>query len=236
MIKEAVILAGGLGTRLRDKVADLPKSMAPVNGKPFLAYLLDYLSVNGIERVVLSVGYMNEKISDYFQQAYNGIDIIYSIENEPLGTGGAVLLATEHVRSENFYILNGDTIFDIDLLSFAEFHQKNRSDISLALRQVENAGRYGTVILNGHNRIIDFREKDDSVADGLINGGVYIVDKHVFNTLSFSPKFSLEKDCFEKYCNSLEIFGSIYSDYFLDIGIPEDYNKAQNEFKKFENR
>jgi len=235
MTKEAVILAGGLGTRIRDVVPDAPKSMALINNKPFLEYLLNYLNQNGITRVILSIGYKYEKISAYFQQNYKNIELVYSVESEPLGTGGATALAMKSVRSDDVFILNGDTLFNIDMKRLFDFHMIKESDFSLALRRVEDASRYGMVSCNDEDRITEFREKDAAGGAGLINGGVYIVKTKHFNLLKLSGKFSLENDFFAKSCMSSRIYGFVSDDYFLDIGIPDDYYKAQNEFKKFEN-
>ena len=236
MTDEAVILAGGLGTRLKDIVSDMPKSMAPVNNKPFLAYLLDYLLKNGVRRVVLSVGYMHEKILNYFHKNYKGIEIIYSIEPEPLGTGGAVALAMKSVLSDEVFILNGDTLFKIDLKGLYDFHTKKHADISLALRRVEDASRYGSVSCDDNGRVTEFREKEIIPVPGLINGGIYVMKKKYFDHLQLSGKFSLERDCFAKLCKESFTYGYVSENYFLDIGIPIDYKKAQNEFKRFENR
>jgi D-glycero-alpha-D-manno-heptose 1-phosphate guanylyltransferase len=235
MTDEAVILAGGLGTRLRDVVSDIPKSMAPVNNKPFLAYLMDYLLKNGIKRVVLSVGYMHEKILKCFHNNYKGIELIYSMESEPLGTGGAVALAMKSVISDEVLILNGDTLFDVDLKGFYDFYIKKHADILLALRFAEDASRYGSVFCDDTGRITAFREKETIPVPGLINGGIYLMKKNYLNLFQLSAKFSLEKDCYAKCCKESYIYGYVTDDYFLDIGIPGDYNKAQNEFKRFEN-
>lgn len=235
MTDEAVILAGGLGTRLRDVVSGIPKSMAPVNNKPFLAYLLDYLHKNGVRRVVLSVGYMHEKILNYFHSNYKNIEIVYSVESEPLGTGGAVSLAMKSVCSDEVFILNGDTLFNVDLKGFYDFYIKKHADVLLALRHVEDASRYGSVFCDDTGRITEFREKEIIPVPGLINGGIYLMKKNYLDLFHLSGKFSLEQDCFAKCCKESYIHGYVTENYFLDIGIPGDYNKAQNEFKRFEN-
>src|ERR1041385_3540817 len=162
MIKEAIILAGGLGTRLRSVVNDLPKSMAPVNGKPFLHYLFLWLKKYEINRAVLSVGYLSEKVEEYFGEEYLGIKITYAKEESALGTGGGIRLAMEKCSGAHVLVLNGDTFFDVDLEKLSEVHLGGSSDATLALRKVEDGSRYGTIQLDG-NRIKAFREKSPEV-------------------------------------------------------------------------
>src|ERR1035437_1915129 len=247
MLKEAIILAGGFGTRLRDVVADLPKSMAPVNDKPFLDYQLKFLKHYGIEKIVLSVGYLSEKIIAHYGTNFEGLQISYSIEKEPLGTGGGIRLAMEQCHSKNILILNGDSIFDFNLLSFYNTHCNFASNCSLALRKVENAARYGTVALSpfegggaqsrgmsNHVQIHSFHEKDGQEKPALISAGVYIIDRKFYleKTISAKP-FSIEKDFFETRLHELNILGFEQQGYFIDIGIPEDYKRAQHDFKAF---
>ena len=231
MISEAIILAGGFGTRLQSVVADLPKPMAPVNGQPFLNYQLRYLRHFGFQRVVLSVGYLHEKISTYYGSAFEELELDYSIEKDPMGTGGGIRLALEKCRSNSVLILNGDSFFDIDLNLFISQHLAAKADCSLALRKVENASRYGTVETKG-SRIISFKEKTGENKSGGINAGIYILEKRTYlQRTPASKNFSIEKDFFEKNLKELAIHGFEHEGYFIDIGIPEDYSKAQNDFK-----
>jgi D-glycero-alpha-D-manno-heptose 1-phosphate guanylyltransferase len=230
MINEAVILAGGFGTRLQSVVKDLPKPMAPVREKPFLTYVLDYLKIYGIEHVVLSVGYLHEKIISYFGQEYQGIQISYAIENEPLGTGGGIKLALEKIQGSHAFVLNGDTFFDVDLFLFAAQHEQAKSELSMALRTVDDVDRYGAVKTDEQNRIQSFFEKGATKGQGNINGGVYLLPAVFFKKMSiFTDRFSMEKDVFEKLYQSSAFYGFPSDGYFIDIGIPEDYNKAQKE-------
>ncbi len=199
--------------------------MAPINGKPFLHYIFKELLHQKIKRVVLSVGHLKEIIQDFFCDSYLGIDIQYAIEHEPLGTGGGIKHAFSFVEDDAF-ILNGDTFFDIDLSKL----KNEKSDISIALKPMFNFDRYGTVELNDENRIISFNEKKQC-EDGLINGGVYYFKKSLFDKIETTNKFSFEKDILEKHITDLQIQGTIFDNYFIDIGIPEDYNKAQEDFK-----
>lgn len=232
-VQEAVILAGGLGTRLKEAVPDVPKVLAPVNGRPFLEYLLDYMEHYVIERVILSVGYKNEMIMDHFGDQYKSIHIEYAIEDEPLGTGGAIKKAFETVEDNKAFVFNGDTMFRINLIKLYDFHMSNMSNFSIVLREVDNVERYGAIERNENKRIISFREKGEKRGHGLINGGVYLINKRFFNENVFPDKFSIEKDCLEKMVDEYAFFGTICRQYFIDIGIPEDYEKAQDDFKNF---
>lgn len=235
-IKTAIILAGGFGTRLQSVVTDVPKPMAPINSIPFLTYQFNYLKHFGIRHIVLSVGYMNEKIRAYYQDSFEGITIEYVTEDTPLGTGGGIRKAMEFCKDEWVLALNGDSFFDVDLKKFQAEHSANHSQISLALRKVTDAARYGTIELNT-NRINSFKEKNDVNAPGLINGGVYILNTKLF--LESTPpntNFSIEKDFFETNLQQLHINGFEFDGYFIDIGIPEDYKQAQHDFKEFKYR
>lgn len=226
----AIILAGGMGTRLSKVVNDVPKPMADINHQPFLHYLFQYLSTQNIHSVILSIGYLHEKITNYFGNKYFDIDIEYSIENEPLGTGGAIRKAYELVKKDAF-VLNGDTFFGIDLQKLK--HPTN--DIQVALKQMKNFDRYGTVEMNDNDIITAFNEKK-SCKEGLINGGIYYLRENIFKHLEHNLKFSFEKEILENRASSLTIGAKVFEDYFIDIGIPEDYYKAVTYFQmhKFE--
>jgi D-glycero-alpha-D-manno-heptose 1-phosphate guanylyltransferase len=230
---EAIILAGGLGTRLKTVVSDVPKSMALINKRPFLEYLLDYLISQGVTKAVLSVGYKHEAISDHFKDHYRGLKIDYAIEAEPLGTGGGIRLALWKVDGLRALAMNGDSLFRFDYRKMFDFHMKKRADVTLALRNLDDTGRYGRVSVNRNRRITGFSEKDESAGPGLINGGVYIIEKYFLMEPEFRGRFSIEKDCFENYYPQAGLYGYPVDGYFLDIGIPDDFNKAQHEFKAF---
>jgi len=230
---DAIILAGGFGTRLRSVVSDVPKPMALVANKPFLSYLLEYLSKHQISSVVLCTGYKHEVIESYFSSSYKNMDIKYSVEDEPLGTGGAIKKAFELIESDSALILNGDTLFNIELSEFIVHHQLQQSDVSVALKYLTDYDRYGSIVLN-ENKIIGFEEKKHK-DNGLINGGVYIVKKTVLNEGNLPIAFSFEKEILEKKLNKLNVIGYKSTSYFIDIGIPEDYEKAQKEVKELFN-
>jgi D-glycero-alpha-D-manno-heptose 1-phosphate guanylyltransferase len=230
---EAIILAGGFGTRLKKVVSDVPKSMALIHGRPFLEYLMDYLISQGITRAVLSVGYKRGCIMDHFGSRYKTLEVDYAIEEEPLGTGGGIRLAFWKVNGLRAFVMNGDSLFRFDFGLMLEQHLKRKADVTLALRKLRNTGRYGRVEMNRNRRITAFSEKDENAGPGLINGGVYVIEKLFLMEPDFRGRFSIEKDCFERMFTDSRMFGFPASGYFLDIGIPEDFNKAQHEFAEF---
>ncbi|EAJ5678739.1 D-glycero-D-manno-heptose 1-phosphate guanosyltransferase [Campylobacter lari] len=213
---QAIVLAGGLGTRLKSVVQDLPKPMAPINGKPFLAFVLEYLKKQGITEVILSVSYKYELIQECFKDEFDGMKIRYNIEKELLGTGGAIKDALKFIQNQA-YVLNGDTIFDIDLKKLV----LNDSKICIALKQMQNFDRYGTVNVDDQGIVISFEEKVFK-KQGLINGGIYLLKKDIFDEFDLEKKFSFEEFLQKKY-KTLKIQTQIFDDYFIDIGIPEDY-------------
>lgn len=227
---EAIILAGGFGTRLGVIARDVPKPMLPVLGKPFLAYLLGHLARYGVSKFILCTGYKHEIIRDFFGLSFMGIPVAYSIETEPLGTGGALLNVLPLTKGQHCLALNGDTFFGIDITSFLQCHLALRSDFTIALKKLYNFDRYGIIERHG-KRIISFEEKK-SCREGDINGGVYAFKKEIFYRNSYPRLFSLEKDFLGTQLNQLKIMGISYDDYFVDIGIPEDYIHAEREFSQ----
>jgi len=221
---EVIILAGGKGTRLQEIVADVPKPMAPVNDKPFLLYVLDWLLEYKIDRLILSVGYKAEIIKKYFGENYRGIPIIYAHEHESLGTGGAIRYALSVTSTDNILILNGDTFFPINLSGFSEFHKRNDNTISIALKHLKNFDRYGTVDLQ-NDTIINFNEKEYK-EEGLINAGIYLLNKSKMEFQDLPEVFSFEKAILEKASETGLVKGMVFTDDFIDIGIPKDYYKA----------
>lgn len=230
-INEAIILAGGLGTRLRSVVSDSPKCMAIVNGKPFLQYVIDYLFSQNIIHVILSIGYKSEQIIKFVNHHYANKNIEFVIEEEPLGTGAAIKLALVKTISKNVFILNGDTFFKINFKKLEDVHFLNTSTCTLALKPMKNFERYGVVELDKNSKIISFKEKQ-FYKTGFINAGVYILNKEIFLKQQFPEKFSFEKEFLEKNNNKMPFYGCTQNEYFIDIGIPEDFQKAQTDFKK----
>ncbi|GIW23328.1 MAG: D-glycero-D-manno-heptose 1-phosphate guanosyltransferase [Candidatus Sericytochromatia bacterium] len=232
MVKEAIILAGGLGTRLRKLVKDLPKPMADINGKPFLEYIFYYLRSYGVKKIILAIGYKSEIIKDYFDFKFKDVSIFYSEEKELLGTGGAIKQAITLAQEKDVFILNGDTFFDINLERFYKFHKDKNSKISLALKRMENLDRYGVIEIDSDNKIVAFLEKKHRES-GLINGGIYLINRDFYLSLRLPAKFSFEKDLLEKYYSIYNFYGLPFDSYFIDIGVPEDYERAKKDFKKF---
>lgn len=230
---DIVILAGGLGTRLKTELGSLPKAMAPINGKPFLEYLLDYINIAGFQRVILSTGYQSESIESFFKEQYRSIEIEYSKEAEPLGTGGAIKLAAKKVTTPYFIVMNGDTMFRIDLQKFFQEHVEQLAEVTLALRKVQDASRFGIIECTDSGIIKSFREKSETHEEGLINGGIYILKTKFFKKQNLPKQFSFEKDWLQKNYQTGVIRGQLFNDYFLDIGIPEDYKRAHSEFHAF---
>ncbi len=231
MEKEAIVLAGGLGTRLRSAVSDLPKCMAPVAGRPFLFYVINYLRMQGVEKFIFSIGYKHEIIEAYLKDQFSTLSYQCSIEEEPLGTGGAIHLACKKASDKKIIIVNGDTLFKADIKGLLHHHEQQKAECTLALKPMQQFDRYGVVELNEDNRIINFKEKQ-FYEKGLINGGVYVLTVDDFLAKKFPHKFSFEKDYLEKYYGQENFYGNIQDSYFIDIGIPEDYSRAQQELKQ----
>jgi D-glycero-alpha-D-manno-heptose 1-phosphate guanylyltransferase len=221
---EAIILAGGLGMRLRDAVPDLPKPMAPVNGKPFLWYLLEWLTEYPLSKLILSIGYKSEIIMDCFGNSFLGVPVEYVIEEEPLGTGGGIIRACEKISDPDFLVINGDTYFPIDLNKLCSFHTIHEGYITIALKRMKDFSRYGSVECSG-GKIIQFHEKKNC-RDGLINGGIYAINRNKILSQHLPEVFSFEKDILEKNGGTGELRGVVFDEPFLDIGIPEEYQKA----------
>ncbi|MBE7171828.1 MAG: nucleotidyltransferase family protein [Williamsia sp.] len=228
MIREAIILAGGLGTRLRSVVPELPACMAPVLAKPFIGYVVDHLYKQGVLRFIFSLGYKSALLEQYLNTQYSNLDIVFSSEEEPLGTGGAVKLACPLLRDGDVFVVNGDSFFKIDLQKLGQFHQSRQADCTLSLRKLRNFDRYGAVQLGEDNRIQAFQERG-FYREGLINGGVYALQAENFGSLPLPHKFSFETDYLKQEAGKQAIYGLVQDGYFIDIGIPEEYELAQTE-------
>jgi len=226
MIHEAIILAGGVGSRLKAAVSDKPKCLAPVNGIPFLTYLLTYLQSQKIARFIFSLGYKHEMIEAFLKENFSHLDYELSIEAQALGTGGAIKMACKKVANENAFVCNGDTMFKIDAEKLADAHEELNSLCTIALKPMKNFDRYGNVEIDRQNAIIAFKEKKFCSA-GIINGGVYALNAFAFAELELPEKFSFESDFLEKQITGL--YGNVQDAFFIDIGIPEDYHRAQSE-------
>lgn len=228
---EAIILAGGEGTRLRPLVADRPKPMALIREHPFLYYILTQLIKNHFERVILSIGYKGNVIKDYFGSSFDGMSLEYAFEEKKLGTGGAVRLASNLCSKENIFVLNGDTLFDVDFAS-AILQLKTSSRAVIFSKWVNNASRYGTLTVEDE-KIVSFEEKKKANS-GLINGGIYFLKKDSLNTFPLNSYFSLENDFLISLAKRKQLNHIRGNGYFIDIGVPEDYIKATKELPKLD--
>lgn len=221
---EAIILAGGMGTRLSEVVADVPKPMAPVNGKPFLYYIFQWLKKYPVERFIVSTGYKSDSIVKYFENSFSNIPLKYVTEKKPLGTGGALIFALAETTGSNVLVINGDTWFPIDINKFYSSHILNKHLLTVALKPMRDFSRYGSVECMD-NTIVRFNEKK-FCREGLINGGIYLINRQYLESKQLPEVFSLEKEILEKESSSSELKCQIFDDPFIDIGIPEDYDKA----------
>ncbi len=230
MISEAIILAGGLGTRLKTAVPDVPKCMAPINGKPFIAFVIEHLQKQGIERFIFALGYKHEMFESFLASKLTSNSYQLSVEPESLGTGGAIKLAYTKATEKNVLVVNGDTLFKADITKLAPFHAMCGADCTLSLKPMQNFSRYGVVELNKDYSINSFKEKQ-FYEHGLINAGLYVLNTGKFLKEDLPDKFSFEKDYLEKYYQERRMYGVIQDEYFIDIGVPEDYEKAKLELK-----
>lgn len=227
---ECIVLAGGLGTRLQSAVADVPKCMAPVNGLPFLHYVFDYLEKQGCTHVILSLGYKHEYVLQWLETQQHSFAVDCVIEHEPMGTGGGIQLALSKATSHDVAVLNGDTMFRADINAMFHFHKNRNAETTVALKLMKDFDRYGVVSMNNGQQITAFEEKKH-YAEGHINGGIYIVNRTVLAEKKLPAKHSFEKDYFEAYVREGKMYGFVSDGYFIDIGIPSDYEQAQQDFK-----
>jgi len=229
---DCIILAGGLGTRLSSVVSDKPKCMADVNGQPFLNYILEEIESQGVvDHVILSLGHMHQQVIDWLKSKAFLFKVSWVIEKELKGTGGAIRYALQKSKSGKVFIINGDTYFNIDWTQLVEKFD-DKMDIILALREVENANRYGQVELEPvTHQILSFHEKSADNAPGFINGGVSLINKTVFDKIDAADPFSFETVVLPQICSEGRLYGHLFNDYFIDIGIPEDYQRFIDKMK-----
>ncbi len=223
----ALLLVGGLGTRLRSVVPSAPKPLAAVGKKSFLELLIRQLKHQGIRRVILCTGYLADQVEREFGDGRAlDLEITYSKELEPLGTAGAVRLAQSHLSgASEFLVMNGDSFLEIDLRRFIQFHRDRHALVSVAVVRVEDSSRYGTVQVDSNQKVIGFLEKTGSTGPGWVNAGIYVFSPEV---LQYIPegRSSLEKDVFPRLLGK-GVYALEHSGMFIDIGTPEDYTKAQ---------
>ena len=222
---DVIILAGGFGTRLINEINGLPKCLAPINDKPFLFYLLEYLKKFKFDQYIFALGFRSELVIDYLNENFSDLDLIYSVEANPLGTGGAIKSALNFANTSQVIALNGDSFFNIDYNQFFDFHKSKESKFSIALAEIKDNDRYGGVELSD-DVITSFKEKQtgsEYVKTTVINSGIYLIDSSYFSELSMPVSFSIEKDFFENNSKSIRIYGKVFQNKFIDIGIPNDY-------------
>lgn len=227
---ECIVLAGGLGTRLQGVIGAQPKCMAPICGKPFLHYLFAFLESQHCDMITLSLGFRHEVVLEWIEQHDWPFRIDYVIEKEPLGTGGGIALALQETANDHVFVLNGDTMFRADMREMMAYHLSKKSATTLALKSLKNFERYGVVKTDSEGCIQSFEEKK-YYDDGLINGGIYIINKALFQEKTFAEKFSFEQQYLEQYVQEGNFYGFMSEAYFLDIGIPSDYAQAQIDFQ-----
>jgi len=224
-MREVIILAGGQGTRLNSVISDVPKPMAPINGRPFLEYLLDRLIQQRVDRVILSVGYKAEQIISHFGEEYKKLNIKYVIEKKPLGTGGAIKKCLYEIIENETFVMNGDTYSDICLRKMEEV--KTPTDtIIMAVKEVLDISRYGSVVIRG-GVVRGFNEKG-CLGKGFINIGTYLINKSVLDNYKEDFFFSFESDFLMKHYMKNNFKAYDECSKFIDIGIPDDYHKAQS--------
>jgi D-glycero-alpha-D-manno-heptose 1-phosphate guanylyltransferase len=227
---QAIILAGGFGTRLQKVVKKVPKPLAPISGKPFLFWLITYLQQQGVTNFIFSLGYLHNLVEDFLKEEFPSLKYDCVIEKEPLGTGGAIKYCLKETMEKDIIIINGDTFFNLNIKEFLQFYQDTNSDCSIALTPMHNFDRYGSVTLDNDNNVLEFNEKKHC-KKGLINTGILAINKNTFlaKTKNLPQQFSYEKDFLEPNISQIKVTGYIAAGYFIDIGIPEDYYRADKE-------
>jgi D-glycero-alpha-D-manno-heptose 1-phosphate guanylyltransferase len=230
---EAIVLAGGLGTRLRSVVSEVPKCMAPVGGRPFLEYLLNILKSAGVSRVIFSVGYLREAVIGWVEEHDFPFECTFAVEEEPLGTGGGIMNALAKAREDDVLVLNGDTFFNADLRRFMAEHIRGGATVSLALKPMTDFDRYGKVSVGADGKVLEFAEKRPC-RKGLINGGIYALKRQSDIFRNLPKKFSFEEELLKPLSAAEMVKGYSFDSYFIDIGIPADYSRAQKELPEVE--
>jgi len=225
---KAIVLAGGFGTRLASVIGDIPKPMARVGSRPFLQYVLDYLRDQMVESVVLAVSYKWQVIQEYFDLEYRGMELHYSVEDQPLGTGGAIRKALGLITDSDVIVVNGDTLFRVDLGRLMAAHRRGGAQLTIVLKKMDESGRFGSVRVTSDGEITSFEEKRSARA-GWINGGTYVLDRALFERFPVPERFSFERDFIEPNVRRIRPCAFFSDADFIDIGVPDDYARAQHE-------
>ena len=226
----AAVLAGGFGTRLRSVVADVPKVLAPVGGRPFLAYLLERLERAGVLDTVLLVGYKADLVQEAFGERFGAMRLAYSNETEPLGTAGAIRLALPKLGNETVLMMNGDSFCEVDFHAFLSAHRGHSGGATITLTHVENASRFGRVQVDGSERVVRFEEKNPVPAPGWINAGIYLLQRTLIAGIPLGKALSIERDVFPDWVAKERVSGFRGGGRFIDIGVPESYGAAEAFF------
>lgn len=227
---DVLILCGGLGKRLRPAVNDRPKSLAEINGVAFLDILIRYVANFGLKRFVLCSGYMGDVIKKHYRQSQGDLEIVFSQETEPLGTGGAIKNARSLIRSSHFLVLNGDSFCKLNLPDFYKFHLRKKAVLSVALSKLRDDQNYGVVILDHKERIIEFNEKAKPAKNSRCNAGIYLMEREIFQFMGRNKAFSLEHDLFPVLAGKA-CYGYYSKNDFIDIGTPQNLTKASDFLK-----
>jgi D-glycero-alpha-D-manno-heptose 1-phosphate guanylyltransferase len=235
-MKECIILAGGMGTRLQSAVSNVPKCLAPTGGKPFLAHLLSYIIAEGFQHLVFSLGYKSEAVREWLKDFpfTSAISVDLVVEDKPLGTGGAIINSLPVLKGERFFVFNADTFFNINTQAMWNTFSARSARILVALKPMRQFSRYGSVETDDYGHLTAFKEKR-YCDQGLINGGIYLIDREFLSSREYPEVFSFEKEILEKEAGkgtlSAYIENGLPQGYFIDIGVPEDYYKANEIFK-----
>jgi len=226
---EAIILAGGAGKRLQSVVSKVPKPMAPINQRPFLEILMDFWIAQGVRRFILAVGYKYQIVEAHFGRSYKGIETDYSVESEPLGTGGATLQATTHLKKESdFLVLNGDTFFELSLADLCAYHRQKEAAWTMALTRFPENQRYGSAHLDESGCVSRIEPAPKKPQESIVIGGVFLLARNILEPFHRKPesKLSLEGDILEKLLPEKRVYGYLSGGRFIDIGVPADYERA----------
>ncbi len=232
----AVVLAGGKGTRLAPVLPDVPKVLAPVNGRPFLAWLLDLVSASGVSTTVLCTGYKAPLVEETMGARHQDMALVYSREHDPLDTGGALRLALDHIPTETVLAMNGDSFVNADLPAYFSWFAQKEIKAGMLVVRVPDTARYGRVKFLESGRITGFSEKGAARGQGWINAGMYLLNKSLVSSIVPEKRHSLERDFFPQLARQGLLFGHASQGDFLDIGTPETFKQAGTFFKKKETK
>jgi mannose-1-phosphate guanylyltransferase len=226
----AVVLVGGQGTRLRPLTEQTPKPMLPILGRPLLAYTFDQLKAGGVERAILSCGYLPDEIEEYFGDNFDGLELEYRVEPEPRGTGGGIRFAADGI-AQTFVALNGDSLREAELAPLLEFHRERQAEATILLARADDPSRYGLVRTDGEDRVIGFLEKPapDEIDTNLINAGLYVLEPEVLELIDQDKPVSIEREIFPTLAKRRTLFGLFLPGYWLDVGTPESYLLAHHD-------